>query len=217
VDVRQRFLAGVARQLGHPQGLAGRLVGARLNRGNARAVAAAVDAAGVGAGASAADLGFGGGVGLSLLLERVGASGIVHGVEVSDEMLATARRRHPAAISTGRLVLHKGSLDRLPLPEAALDGLVTTNTVYFIDDLPAAFAEMARVLAPSGRAVLGIGDPDAMARMPFTRYGFRLRAVDDVLESARAAGLDLRSHERVGDGSRPFHVLTLGAATPRTA
>jgi SAM-dependent methyltransferase len=107
-------------------------------------------------------------------------------------------------------VLHRASLDRLPLPETSLDGLVTTNTVYFLDDLTQVFAEMARVLARSGRAVVGIGDPEAMAKLPFTGYGFRLRAVDDVLASARAAGLELRSHERVGDGARPFHILALG-------
>jgi arsenite methyltransferase len=210
MDVRSRVLAGVARQLGHPQGVVGRLVGAGLNRGNGRAVEAAVDAASVVAGASVADLGFGGGVGLSLLLDRVGPSGTVHGVEVSEEMLLAARRRHSAAVATGRLVLHRASLDRLPLPETSLDGLVTTNTVYFLDDLTQVFAEMARVLAPSGSAVVGIGDPEAMAKLPFTGYGFRLRAVDDVLASARAAGLELRSHERVGDGARPFHILALG-------
>jgi arsenite methyltransferase len=210
MDVRGRFLAGVARQLGHPQGVAGRLVGAGLNRGNSRDVQAAIEAASVAAGASVADLGFGGGLGLSLLLGRVGPSGIVHGVEVSEEMLAAARRRHGAAVSAGRLVLHQASLDRLPLPDASLDGVVTTNTVYFVDDLGETFAEMARVLAPSGRAVVGIADPEAMAKLPFTQYGFRLRAVDDVLASARAAGLELRSHERIGEGARPFHVLALG-------
>jgi arsenite methyltransferase len=210
VDPRTRLFAEAARQLGHPQGLAGRLVGAALNRGNARSVKAAVDATEVGAGASVADVGFGGGVGLSLLLDRVGPSGTVHGVEISQEMLARARRRYAAAVSAGRLILHAGSLGQLPLPDASLDGLVTTNTVYFVDDIGEAFTEMARVLAPSGRAVIGIADPEAMAKMPFAPYGFRLREIGDLVDGARTAGLELRGQARVGDGPSAFHVLALG-------
>jgi arsenite methyltransferase len=210
MSLRTRLLAGLARQLGHPQGMAGRVVGARLDRANARAVRAAVDATHAGAGATVADLGFGGGVGLSLLLERVGPSGTVHGVEISEEMLTRARRRYEDAVSAGRLVLHAGLLQRLPLPDGSIDGLVTTNTVYFVDDVAAVFAEIARVLAPFGRAAVGIADPDVMAKMPFTPYGFRIRPVEELLDAARAAGLELREHDRLGDGPRPFHVLVLG-------
>lgn len=208
VELKRRALTQVARQLGHPQGLAGRLVAAGLDRTNAREVQAAVDATHAGAGATVADLGFGGGVGLSLLLDRVGATGTVHGIDISDAMLARARRRHADALSAGRLVLRAGSLTALPLPDASLDAFITTNTVYFVDDLAAAFADMARALAPSGRGVVGLGDARAMASMPFTAYGFRLRDVDDVVETARAAGLAPSGHDRVGDRATPFHVLT---------
>jgi SAM-dependent methyltransferase len=210
VDLRARFFAGMARQLGHPQGLAGRLVGARLNRRNATRVRAAVDASRAAAGATAADVGFGGGLGLALLAERVGPSGVVHGVEISEEMLDVARRRHVAAIAAGSVVLHTGSLLALPLPDASIDALVTTNTVYFVDDVDRALAELARVLAPDGRAAIGIGDPEAMRRMPFTRYGFTIREIDDLVARAATAGLQLRDHDRVGEGQLPFHVLAFG-------
>jgi SAM-dependent methyltransferase len=210
MSLRARFLAGLARQLGHPQGIAGRVVGARLDRGNARAIRAAVEATRAGAGATVADLGFGGGAGLSLLLDRVGPSGTVHGVEISDEMLARARGRHADAVAAGRLVLHAGALQQLPLQDGTVDGLVTTNTVYFVDDVAEVFAELARVLAPSGRAAVGIADPDAMAKMPFTPYGFRIRPVEELQDAARAAGLDLVEHARIGDAQRSFHILVFG-------
>jgi arsenite methyltransferase len=210
MSLRARFLAGLARQLGHPQGIAGRVVGARLDRANARAVRSAVEATRAGAGAVVADLGFGGGIGLSLLLDRVGPTGTVHGVEISGEMLTRARGRHADAVSAGRLVLHAGSLQRLPFQDGAIDGLVTTNTVYFVDDIDAVFAELARVLAPSGRAAVGVADPDVMEKMPFTSYGFRIRPIEQLLEAGRAAGLELREHDRLGDGPRPFHILVFG-------
>lgn len=81
--VKDALMAGVARQLGHHSGLPGRLAGTLLNRGNRRFVQAAVEALGPDSAASVADVGFGGGVGLQFLLDRVGESGRVHGVEVS--------------------------------------------------------------------------------------------------------------------------------------
>jgi hypothetical protein len=55
------------------------------------------------------------------------------------------------------------------------DGAITLNTIYFIPELDLAFAELARVTKSSGRVVIGLGDPDAMAGTPLTQHNFRLR------------------------------------------
>lgn len=62
MNVRERTLRLIARQLGHPAGLPGRVVGRVLNRGNAGSITAAVDALSATQPAQLADLGFGGGV-----------------------------------------------------------------------------------------------------------------------------------------------------------
>jgi hypothetical protein len=102
-SLRGRLLSTVAGQLGRPHGLLSPFVARALNRGNARAIAAAVDATGIGPGGVAADIGFGGGVGLQLLLDRAGDGGTVHGVEVSDDMLRRARSRFRRDVASGRL------------------------------------------------------------------------------------------------------------------
>jgi arsenite methyltransferase len=63
------------------------------------------------------------------------------------------------------------------------------------------------VLRPGGRAVVGVGDPTAMASMPFARHGFRLRPVDDLVRGLQDAGLTVVRHGRVGDGDDAFHLL----------
>jgi arsenite methyltransferase len=68
----------------------------------------------------------------------------------------------------------------LPLDDDSVETLITLNTVYFISELDAAFAELARVLRPGGRAVIGIGDPDVMARLPFTAHGFIIRSIGEI-------------------------------------
>jgi arsenite methyltransferase len=205
MGLRRSFQAGVARQLGHPSGLRGRVVGALLNRGNRKPITRAVAELGLTGAERALDIGFGGGLGLAQLLRKAAT---VHGVDVSTTMLDRARGTFRREIASGRLHLHDGSITALPLEADAVDAIVTTNTVYFVDDLDAAFAEVARVLAPGGRFVLGIGDPGTMGRSPlFTEHGFRLRPVTDVEAALTRAGLRLLRHERLGHAEVGFHLL----------
>ena len=205
--ITDRVNAWAAAQLGRPQGWAGPLFGVMLNRMNRKTIRAAVDALPVKSGDVAADLGFGGGLGLALLLGRVGPAGRVHGVDLSPVMVDRARRRFSSEVGAGRLVLREGTMTKLPLEDRSIDGAITVNTVYFIAELDRAFAELARVLKPGGGAVVGIGDPKALARLSFTAYGFRLRPVDELVAVAASAGLDLRAHQRAGDGEDAAHVL----------
>ncbi len=204
---RDRFQRGLAHQLGHPSGLPGRVVAWRLNRFNRPGVATAVRLAAPDPGSAAADIGFGGGVGLRMLLDEVGPTGVVHGVDISTTMLDRARRRYASEHASGRLVLHEAPVTALPLADQSLHAAVTVNTVYFVEDLAAALTELARVLHPGGRVVLGVGDPEAMAALPFTSHGFRIRPIADLIAAMAAAGLTLASHDRLDPDPRSPHFL----------
>jgi arsenite methyltransferase len=207
MGIRDRLLSGVARQLGKPEGVTGRLLAIGLNRGNRGIVTAAVNAAQIAPGDRVADVGFGGGLSLALLLDRVGVTGHVDGIELSGTMLESAQRRFRVATSAGRLALHHGSITETPLDGASLDAVITVNTIYFVDNLELAFRELARVVRPSGRAVIGLGNPQAMASLPFTAYGFRLRPVAEVADLLTKSGLTQIREERVGDGKRAYHLI----------
>lgn len=205
MGIRTAFQKTLASQLGNPRGLLGKAVAKRLNKANERTSGGAVDALVVGSGEVVADLGFGGGIGLRLLLDTTAAE--VCGVDYSPSMVDRAKRE----FHDGRLRLHVGSITALPLGDDSVDKLITMNTIYFIEDLDTAFAEIARVLRPGGRAVIGMGDPVAMADMPFTAHGFLIRPVADVVEKLAAAGLTLSDHRRVGDDERAYHLLIVGS------
>ena len=213
MGVRDRFLTGLAAQLGRPEGLRGRFVARRLNHANRTAVTAAVDATELKPGQVAADIGFGGGLGLRLLLDRVLPGGHVHGIDLSDTML----KRAGAALRTeglnGELTLQLGSITALPLSDESLDAAITVETIYFVTDLDRAFTELARVLRPSARAVIGLGDPAAMAKQPVTAHGFTLRPVDEVLATLTRSGFAPEENLRIGADDDPFHVLVARKAT----
>lgn len=201
----------LARQLGGPSGAFGELVARGLNKGNAKAIRAAVDVLELSGGKSVADIGFGGGLGLDLLLAATAPDGTVHGVEPAASMVARASRHHRSDIEHGRLIVHQATMDALPFADRSIDGVITLNTIYFMEDLSAALAELRRVLADDGRGVIGIGDPERMrSHISVTRHGFNLRSTDDVQESLRAAGFSVE--HQVLNGAGPagiFHLLTV--------
>ena len=197
--LRGRIRRALSRQLGHPTGALGTVVMRRLNRVNRVAIEAAVDALELEGGETVADIGFGGGVGLDLLLDRVGPTGHVHGVDPSASAVATARKRRAVAVQRGRLSLTEAGMADLPFADGALDAWISLNTIYFVDDLVRPFAELRRVLATAHRGVLGLMDPAWMAEQAFTEQGFIVRPVTQVVEYLQAAGLAVEERTVAGD------------------
>ena len=213
MGLRDMMLAGFAAQLGKPTGLRGLVVGTMLNRTNRGMIAVAADALELKAGATAADLGFGGGAGLAMLLQRVGSQGHVLGVDISPTMVRRVSGQFAGEIAAGRIKLQVGSLTQLPLGDGSVQGAITVNTIYFIAELDSVFAELARVITNDGRVVVGIGDPENMAQMPMTAYGYRLRPVEEVIAAAKSAGLSLQDHTRAGEGDAAAHLLVFAHAS----
>lgn len=101
------------------------------------------------------DLGSGAGVDLLLSARRVGATGRVYGLDMTEEMLAAARRNLQEAGATN-IVLLKGLLEAIPLPAATVDVVISNCVVALSTDKAQVFAETHRVLRPGGR--VGLAD-----------------------------------------------------------
>ena len=204
VKFLQRLLS---KQLGNPSGLLGGVVAGQLNQRNAKAITAAVRTLRCAGGEKVADIGFGGGLGLQLLLDAVGADGRVYGIEPSPSMVTRARKELASHVADGRLVLAEGTMDSLPIGDGELDGWITLNTIYFIPRLAESAAELARVLAPTGRGVLGVADPDWLGSQPFAEHGFIVRPVAEVVATLEAAGLEVTIETLPDAGSDASYTL----------
>ncbi|GAB3493139.1 class I SAM-dependent methyltransferase [Flexivirga lutea] len=107
------------------------------------------------AGEKVLDLGSGGGIDVLLSARRVGPTGHAYGVDMTDEMLDLANA-NKAKAGARNVEFLKGTIEDVPLPDGAVDVVISNCVINLSTDKPAVLAEMFRVLTPGGR--IGISD-----------------------------------------------------------
>jgi arsenite methyltransferase len=101
------------------------------------------------------DLGSGGGIDVLLSAKRVGPTGKVYGLDMTEEMLALAIRNRDEAAATNVEFL-KGYIEDIPLPAASVDVIISNCVINLSTDKQRVLDEMHRVLRPGGR--IGVSD-----------------------------------------------------------
>ena len=96
------------------------------------------------------DLGSGGGIDVLLSAKRVGPTGKAFGVDMTDEMLALARRNQEKA-GVANVEFLRGEIEHLPLPDNSVDVIISNCVINLSTDKDRALAEAFRVLKPGGR------------------------------------------------------------------
>lgn len=199
----------LARQFARPHGWIGeRLIAPWLDRIAGPSNRLALRQLDVRPGECVLEIGFGGGALLAALLSAV--AGRVIGVDISDEMVARARRRFARQLGTGQLHLVRSPVERLSIEDESVDAAVSVASLYFWPDPEAAFAELARAIRPGGRLVLCFEPADELRKWPGHRFGFRLFEQHEVEQLLARAGFSVRLAE-TGYGSKPDRFLCLSA------
>jgi ubiquinone/menaquinone biosynthesis C-methylase UbiE len=165
---------------------------ASLGCGNPVAVAALHE------GETVLDLGSGGGIDVILSAKRVGPNGTAYGLDMTDEMLALARR-NAAEAGVANVHFLKGVIERIPLPASSVDVVISNCVINLSVDKPAVLTEIARVLKPGGR--VGVSDivaEDHLAAEDRAERGSYAGCIAGALsKSEYVAGLEAAGFEEI--------------------
>lgn len=119
-------------------------VGASLGCGNPVALAT------LSPGEVVLDLGSGGGIDVLLSARRVASDGKAYGLDMTDEMLALARKNQEESGVRNAEFL-KGQIEDIPLPDEHVDVILSNCVINLSTDKPGVISEAFRVLKPGGR------------------------------------------------------------------
>ena len=142
------------------------------------------------------DLGSGGGIDVLLSAKRVGPTGKVYGLDMTDEMLSLAMANRDKAGATNVEFL-RGYIEEIPLHSHTVDVIISNCVINLSTDKPRVFAQMYRVLRPGGR--IGIADvvaddnltpPERAERGSFVGCIAGALSFSEYEEGLRAAGFE---------------------------
>src|SRR5881296_4363703 len=117
------------------------------------------------------DIGSGGGIDCFEAARRVGPSGRVIGVDMTDEMLAMARRNAPIVMAnlgyhSPNVEFRKGHAENIPVEDGSIDLIISNCVINLAPDKAKVFREMNRVIRPGGRFTIS----DIVADQPVPNY-----------------------------------------------
>jgi arsenite methyltransferase len=155
------------------------------------------DLARIAPGETVVDLGSGSGTDSFLAALRVGATGRVIGIDLTEAQLAKSRRL-AAEHALTNVEFIEAHIEQLPLPDGSSDVVISNGVVNLAPDKSTVFAEAARVLRPGGR--LALADIVTSTQLPLgvtcdaslwaACIGGAMQR-DDYREAIESAGFDL--------------------------
>lgn len=164
------------------------------------------------------DLGSGGGIDVFLSARRVGPTGKVYGLDMTDDMLALARENQRKA-GVNNVEFLKGDIEDIPLPDNSVDLIISNCVINLSPNKDRVLKEAFRVLKPGGR--FAVSDIVVRGSIPSeVRHSVELWAgcvagaleQDDYLAKLKEAGFERISIEptRVytADDAREFIIGT---------
>lgn len=107
-------------------------------------------AASLSEGETVVDLGSGGGLDVFLAAQRVGPTGKAIGIDMTEEMIALARR-NAQKMALDNVAFHRAEIEAMPLDDESVDCVISNCVLVLIPDKLTAFREIFRVLKPGGR------------------------------------------------------------------
>lgn len=101
-------------------------------------------------GATVVDLGSGGGMDCMIAAARTGSTGMVYGIDMTDEMIGLAKRNAEEA-GFNNIWFMDSEIENMPLPDECADFVISNCVLNLVPDKDKAFREAFRILRHGGK------------------------------------------------------------------
>ena len=171
--------AFLAKQLGYPSGIFGRLLMKLLNKGNADMNDFTFQQLDLQSRDVVLEIGFGGGYLLAKMIDSQIPERIV-GIDPQLDVIKIGKKKFKTAISQGDIELQQASGESLPYGENTFTKICTVNTLYFWSDPQRFLEECDRVLQPQGKLIICYNSPEFLEQSKLTQHGFTAYQPEDL-------------------------------------
>ena len=138
-------------------------------------------------GARILEIGCGTGKLISEIVSEIGA-GCIEGVEISETMVALARKKNRRALADGRVIIHPGDFNQIMFPENAYDAVCSCNTIYFWRDPLFTMRKIYSILKPGRKIVIAFEDKSRLETRKLSSDIFRLYSAEDARDLLEEGG-----------------------------
>ncbi len=170
--IGQMFIRSfLAKQLGYPTGIFGRLLMRLLNSDNATMNDLTLEQIALQPGDRILEIGFGGGY----LIEQMATTKIpsfIAGVDSAIDVIQMSSKKFQSQIERGYIELKQASAESLPYGDKFFNNICTVNTIYFWSNIQLVLAECDRLLQPQGKLVICYNSPAFLTQTKLTEHGF---------------------------------------------
>jgi len=176
----------IAKQLGNPAGIGGKIIFSVMNRQNRPLYEDVLRLLAPADSDSVLDIGCGNGNVLNMLANR--AECMLTGIDFSKSAIKTALSRNHKFVKIGRMNLVCQDMNRLPFPDRSFEKAYSINTVYFWKDLDDSIAEIRRVLKPGGLFINALYTNETLDSFSHTEFGYKRYTPNELTVAGQNAG-----------------------------
>ena len=144
------------------------------------------------------EIGFGTGKFINKVAKRLN-DGLIEGLDLSETMVAIAKKRNGKYMARGKVVLRQGDFLEAAYSDNRFDKICSANTIYFWSDQDHYARKILRILKPGGRLILAFEDKDQLQHRPLSCSVFKIYSLEEIeyflSHNGFTGGIDIFSRE----------------------